>query len=211
MNEKGKLETWITKWEKISYGLEHALKNPEILFSAFWLTSTVEQPMDTFLGLLAKIKCLRTHGYHLMEWQFTLHSWYGRFCIIKFTFCLTATSTTHFNTRAASSYWWCLQLLLKIERLENSESLAEWVYTFTQALNPSTHSFLGHGSYGIIHYLGKGATQNRSDLPWLLKEVVLCLLACEGREISTIDLHQGLKLTYKLHHTEVFKKPYKTW
>jgi hypothetical protein len=45
------------------------------------------------------------------------------------------------------------------------ESLAEWVHTFAQALNPSTHSFLGHGFYGIIHYLGKGATENRSDLP----------------------------------------------
>jgi len=54
--------------KKFSYGLEHALKkNPEILFSAFWLTSIVEEPMDTFLGLLAKIKCWRTHGYHLME------------------------------------------------------------------------------------------------------------------------------------------------
>lgn len=81
MNEKGKLETWITS-EKISYGLEHALKNPRILFSAFWLRSIVEEPTDTLLGLLAKIKCCwRTHGYHLMEWQFTLHSWYGRFCI----------------------------------------------------------------------------------------------------------------------------------
>jgi hypothetical protein len=79
MNEKGKLETWITS-EKISYGLEHALKNPGILFSAFWFRSIVEEPTDTFLGLLAKIKCWRTHGYHLMDWQFTLHSWYGIFC-----------------------------------------------------------------------------------------------------------------------------------
>jgi hypothetical protein len=80
----------------------------------------------------------------------------------------------------------------------------------TQALNPSTQSFLGHGFYGIIHYLSKGATLNRSDLAWLLKEMVLCLLAYEGREISTIDLHQGLKLTFKVNHTEIFKKPYNT-
>jgi hypothetical protein len=47
----------------------HALKkNPGILFSAFWLTSIVEEPMDTFLGLLAKMKCWRTQGY--LSWPF---------------------------------------------------------------------------------------------------------------------------------------------
>jgi hypothetical protein len=52
-------------------------------------------------------------------------------------------------------------------------------------------------------YVGKGVTQKGQDLHWLLKEMVLCLLACEGREIrETIDLHQGLKLTYKLNHTK---------